>query len=38
MDNYTFRLKPDDDIFDSIEWFVRKRKSRLDVCRAALEV
>jgi len=26
MDNYTFRLKPGDDIFDSIESFVREKK------------
>lgn len=26
MDNYTFRLKPGDDIFDSIEEFVREKK------------
>jgi hypothetical protein len=26
MDNYTFRLKPGDDIFDSIESFVRGKK------------
>lgn len=26
MDNYTFRLKPGDDLFDSIEAFVRERK------------
>ena len=26
MDNYTFRLKPGDDLFDSIETFVREKK------------
>lgn len=26
MDNYTFRLKPGDDIFDSIDSFVREKK------------
>ena len=26
MDNYTFRLKPGDDIFDSIDSFIREKK------------